>query len=65
MARVSSLTADELDRLGREWVPVFERLKAQHGEAEVAHRWGNYLRLVSAAGKQPAVIFEAGWEHWG
>jgi len=55
---------DELDRLGREWVPVFARLKARHGEAEVARRWTNFLRLVPDATDLAGVIFEAGWRRW-
>lgn len=58
------LSAAELDRLGHEWVPVFERLNARYGKAEVLRRWTNFLRLVPDVTALPAVIFEAGWRDW-
>jgi hypothetical protein len=58
------LTADECDRLARGWMPVFERLKARYGDAEVGRRWDNFLRMVPDAAELPALIFEAGWRHW-
>lgn len=62
--RDAPLSAEELDRLGREWVPVFARLEARYGDAEVLRRWKNFSRLVPDVTTLPAVIFEAGWRHW-